>query len=201
VEADLAPERSSTGSDRAIFAWAALLVLVAGAGCFPAEAGDSAEPVDGPSDRSASAGTSSDLATVDRVVDGDTLVADFGGNAERIRLIGIDAPESVASDQPVHCFGAEASAALAQLLPEGTTIRVERDVEARDRYDRLLLYVYRADDDLFVNRWLVANGFAEARSYRPNTAHQADLGRVRDDARAAGTGLWGVCDGPEQPLP
>ncbi|HEY8547400.1 MAG TPA: thermonuclease family protein, partial [Acidimicrobiales bacterium] len=83
-------------------------------------------------------------AVVVHVVDGDTLVVRFrGGGEARLRLIGIDTPESVATDRPNECFGQEASAALAALLPAGTPVRVERDVEPRDRYDRLLGYVYR----------------------------------------------------------
>ena len=172
------------------------MALLAGVGCLPIGSAEPADPIaeQAPLD-------SPDTAVVDRVVDGDTLVVTFAHGSERVRLVGIDAPESVAPNQPVHCYGAEASHALADLLPEGTVIRVERDVEARDRYDRLLLYVYRADDGLFVNEWLVAEGFAESRSYEPNTTHQRAFDRSRDEARANGIGLWGRCDGPEQPLP
>lgn len=200
---DLVPERSSNASDRLLAGL--LLVLLAAIGlaangCREIDTSDPFDPDDlpGVSDDGPPA---VDRGVVDRVVDGDTIVVDFGTVTERVRLIGIDAPESVAPNQPVHCYGAEASEALHDLLPAGTDVRVERDVEARDRYDRLLLYVYRADDDLFVNHWLVVNGYAESHSYRPNTTHQADFDRARDAARASAIGLWGRCDGPEQPLP
>src|SRR3546814_6784817 len=75
---------------------------------------------------------------------------------------------------------------MAELLPAGTAVRLERDVEARDRYGRLLAYVIRADDELFVNLALVAEGFAESNQYRPNTARQAELDAAEDEARAQG---------------
>jgi micrococcal nuclease len=132
-------------------------------------------------------------ATVVQVVDGDTLVAWIGGDEENVRLIGIDTPESVARNRPVECYSAEASQRLAELLPPGTPVRLERDIEPRDRYDRLLAYVYRADDGLLVNRDQVVNGFAEASEYPPNTALSADFTAAQHQARAAATGLWGVC--------
>jgi micrococcal nuclease len=137
---------------------------------------------------------------VAQVVDGDTIDLDFGRRRERVRLLGVDAPESVHPTVPVQCFGAEASAALGELLPSGSVVRVERDVEARDRYDRLLLYVYRADDDLFVNRWLLDNGLADTAFYDPNTTRATELTKARGGARAGRIGLWGRCDGPDQPL-
>jgi micrococcal nuclease len=132
-------------------------------------------------------------ATVVRVVDGDTLVARVGGAEERVRLIGIDSPESVAENQPVECYGPESSDHLGRLLPAGTAVRLERDVEPRDRYDRLLAYVYRVDDNLFVNEDQVAKGFAEAKEYPPNITLAADLAAAQDAARASGAGLWGAC--------
>lgn len=137
--------------------------------------------------------TEAGTATVVRVVDGDTLVVDLDGSQERVRLIGIDTPESVAEDRPVECYGVEASERLKELLPAGTTIRLERDVEPRDRYDRLLAYVYRADDNLLINREQVLDGFAEAKEYPPNTALSSDLAAAQRTARAAGAGLWSAC--------
>ena len=139
-------------------------------------------------------------ATVERVIDGDTVELVIDGQPERVRLIGIDAPESVSPKVPEQCFGAEASKALAGLLPAGTTVRIERDVEARDRYHRLLLYLYRPDDELFVNQWLVEAGFADAVAYEPNTSLQDRFEAARRQAEVSGIGLWGQCDGPDQPL-
>ena len=122
------------------------------------------------------------------------------GVEERVRLIGIDTPESVAEDRPVECFGPEAKDRLAELLPVGTEVRLERDVEARDRYGRLLAYVFRAGDDLHVNRALVAEGFAEARRFEPNVARQAELDAAEAEARAEGRGLWPACGSTDVPL-
>jgi micrococcal nuclease len=133
-------------------------------------------------------------------VDGDTVDVDIAGAEERVRLIGIDTPESVADDRPVECFGPEAKDRLAQLLPVGTEVRLERDVEARDRYDRLLAYVFRTSDDLLINLALVQEGFAEARRFEPNIARQAELDRAEDDAKAAGRGLWPACGSTDVPI-
>ncbi len=132
-------------------------------------------------------------ATVVRVVDGDTLVVDIGGTRLPVRLIGIDTPETVAPGRPVECYGAEASQHLKQLTPAGTQLRLVRDVEARDVYDRLLAYVYRAGDGLFVNLAQVEGGYAEAKDYPPNTAHRIEFHQVEAVARAGGAGLWGAC--------
>ena len=114
---------------------------------------------------------------------------------ESVRLIGIDTPETVKPDTPVQCFGPEASAHLHELLPDGTRVRVARDAEARDHFGRLLLYVWRADDDRFVNLDLVTGGFARPLSIAPNTAHAAEFAAAADEARRAGRGLWGACPG------
>ena len=140
------------------------------------------------------------LAIVEHVVDGDTVDIVIGGQTERVRLIGVDAPESVSRETPDQCFGAEASDALRTLLPEGTEVRLTRDVEARDRFGRLLAYVHRADDDLFVNQWLLDGGFADAVFFGPNTTYRPTFTAARDAARRASAGLWAACTGPDQPL-
>jgi len=132
-------------------------------------------------------------ATVVRVVDGDTVDVRLGRRAETARLLGIDTPETVDRSQPVGCFGPEASARTKELLPAGTPVRLARDVEARDRYGRLLVYVVRVRDDLFVNRSLLADGFARPLSIAPNDAHRGELARAAAEARAAARGLWGAC--------
>jgi micrococcal nuclease len=141
-----------------------------------------------------------DEAEVIRVIDGDTVDLRLDGSEERVRLIGIDTPESVSRTTPDQCWGAEASQALGHLLPTGTVVRVERDTEARDRYGRLLLYVHRSSDDLFVNQWMVQEGFAEVASYPPNDTFERHFAAVRNEARRQNLGLWAHCDGPDQPL-
>ena len=139
-------------------------------------------------------------AVVERVVDGDTLVARIGNRSETVRLIGVDTPESVAPTRPVQCFGKEASHFLTAALPAGTEITLVRDVEARDVYDRLLGYVVRSRDGLFINLELVAAGYAAVLSYPPNDHFADALGRAQAEAIAAGRGLWSVCGGPDVPL-
>lgn len=132
-------------------------------------------------------------AVVTGVVDGDTVELRIGGRTEVARLLGIDTPETVKPGAPVDCFGPEASARTGELLPEGTEVRVTRDEEVRDRFDRLLVYLVRAEDGLFVNRSLVEDGFARTLVIAPNDAHRAELAAVERAARADGRGLWGAC--------
>jgi micrococcal nuclease len=134
-----------------------------------------------------------DVGVVTRVVDGDTLHVRLAGRDEPVRLIGIDTPESVKPGSPVECFGKEAARRLRALLPEGTEVRLERDVEARDRYGRLLAYVFRRRDDLFVNQALAADGFAEVATFPPNVAYVDRFVSAVADARGAGRGLWSAC--------
>ena len=159
----------------------------------------------GPSPTSTAGAFGPGAGTVEFVVDGDTVDLIIEGEEERVRLIGIDTPESVSRDTPVQCYGAEASAALKGLLPVGSTVRIERDAEIRDRFGRILLYLYRDDQaspdgELFVNEWLVANGFADTLFFEPNTTYRSTFTSLRNSARDAGLGLWGACDGPDQPL-
>jgi micrococcal nuclease len=134
-------------------------------------------------------------ATVERVIDGDTIVVRLAGADEHVRLIGIDTPETKKPGTPVECYGPEASARLNELLPSGTVVRLERDRETRDRYGRLLAYVYRDRDGLFVQLAMLRDGFAGPLAIAPNTAHRAELDGAAATARAAGVGLWGACGG------
>ena len=163
---------------------AALLAAVALGGCTP----------------SRRAASSDGTATVVSVTDGDTIDVDFGGHVEPVRLLGIDTPETHHPTKPVQCYGAEASARTADLLPVGSRVKLVRDVEARDRYDRLLAYVYRAEDDLFVNLSLVTDGYADTLAIAPNDAHTVELSAARNEARVAGAGLWSTCGGPGVPV-
>lgn len=151
------------------------------------------DPTGAPSTEPTAAPTLADdgrPATVVRVVDGDTIEVDGG---ERVRLIGIDTPETKDPRRPVGCFGAEASARTAALLAAGTPVRLVGDVEPTDRYGRTLAYVVRAEDDLFVNLALVAEGFALVATYPPNVAHVDELVAAQSRARGAGLGLWSAC--------
>jgi micrococcal nuclease len=139
-------------------------------------------------------------ASVVRVVDGDTLDVDIDGSTVRVRLLGIDTPETVDQNRPVQCYGHEASAYLTQLLPKGSAVRLERDTEARDRYGRLLVYLYRVDDGLFVNAALLEGGFATTLSIAPNTLRAHDFELLRLASQRAKGGLWGACPAFGSPL-
>lgn len=176
-----------------------LLLLLLVTGCVGATIDLAPSP--GPSS-GASAGSPSPHAsvvpdglptTVTRIVDGDTLyVADLEG---RLRLIGIDTPETVHPDRGVECFGEEASAHLADLVPPGTPVLVEFDVERTDRYDRPLGYLWRASDGSHVNLAMVEDGYAQAYTVPPNVRYSDRFVAAQRRARRAGRGLWSACAG------
>ena len=134
-------------------------------------------------------------AEVVEVIDGDTVILSFDGREESVRLIGVDTPETRHPDRPVECFGPEATGFAEALLPLGTQVRVERDLEHRDDYGRLLGYVYRLSDDVFVNYELVRQGFAVPLSIEPNTTHATLFVDAARAAEAVGAGLWTECAG------
>ena len=138
-------------------------------------------------------GSPADTRTVLRVVDGDTLIVE---PKERVRLIGVDAPESVAPARPVECMAREASRFLSELLPTGTAVRLEYDVERLDRYGRTLAYVLVNSTGLFVNAELVRRGFAQPLTIPPNVAHADQFTDLALEARRADRGLWGSCPVP-----
>jgi micrococcal nuclease len=133
---------------------------------------------------------SADSAPVTRVVDGDTVEVRLDGRAEKVRLIGVDTPESVKPGTPVECFAKAASEETRHLV-DGRRVTLRFDAERRDRYGRLLAYVYR--DGLFVNAALVERGYARTLTIPPNVAHAALFARLARDARGAGRGLWSAC--------
>ncbi len=128
--------------------------------------------------------------TVERLVDGDTLVV-AGGHP--VRLIGIDTPETKDPRLGVECYGPEASAALEALLPPGIGVRLVGDVEPADVYQRTLAYAYRLPDGLFVNAEMVRQGYAHTLTIPPNVAHSDELVALAAEARDQGRGLWAAC--------
>lgn len=121
-----------------------------------------------------------------RVVDGDTMVIE---NEERVRYIGIDTPETVHPRIGVEPFGPEASA-VNKALVEGRRVYLVSDISNRDKYGRLLRYVY-TEDGLFVNLALVACGLATVTTYPPDVAHVDEYVTAQEEAREAGRGMWG----------
>jgi len=129
-----------------------------------------------------------DRCPVARIVDGDTIIVYLNGVKERIRYIGMDTPETKHPRKPVQYCGREASEENRRLV-EGKTVTLVYDVEKRDRYGRLLAYVYV--DGIFVNAELVKRGYAMAYTYPPNVAHSNEFAEYQRQARMKGLGLWG----------
>ena len=169
--------------------------MLAAASCAACTSGASTAPGLSPPSLPPAPVTLPANATLIRVVDGDTIDATVRGNDERIRLIGIDTPETKKPNTPIQCYGPEASAYTTSLLPVGTALYVERDLVARDDYGRLLAYVYRADDALFVNFEIIRNGYARLLTIPPNVAHEDDFEEGNKLARTADLGLWKGCAG------
>lgn len=129
-------------------------------------------------------------ALVTRVVDGDTFEARLRGDVVDIRLIGIDAPESVHPAEPVECFGREASAFTERRLTREAVV-LEFDVERLDPFGRTLAYAWTGER-LF-NEDIVRKGYATVATYPPNVAHVERLVEAERKARRDGLGLWGEC--------
>lgn len=144
-----------------------------------------------------SPGTVEPNATVEYVIDGDTIDAIIDGTEERIRLIGIDTPETKKPNTPIECYGPEATTFTEQLLPVGTPIRIERDTVGRDHYGRLLGYIYRANDGVFVNYEVIRQGFGTPLSIGPNTTFEELFVDAASAAEADDVGIWAACSGTE----
>lgn len=126
--------------------------------------------------------------TVDRVIDGDTIVLNTG---EIVRYIGIDTPELKHPQVGKQCYGEEAKLANEALL-KGYQVRLGVDISETDRYGRLLRYLYR-DDGVFINDALVRSGFAFAYPYPPDVREQPLLAESQTEARHKGLGVWSNC--------
>jgi len=129
---------------------------------------------------------------VTQFADGDTIVVDMNGKEERIRLIGVDTPETQDPRKPVQCFGYAASEFTKQLI--GTsTVRLEADALSsnRDRYNRLLRYVYLPDSRL-VNAEIIKQGYGFAYTSFPFTKLD-EFKNYETEARNGNKGLWGSC--------
>ena len=127
-------------------------------------------------------------AKVQRVVDGDTFVASVRGRRERVRIIGVDTPESVDPNRPDEPFGEEASNFAKHYL-NGRTVRMAGDVEPRDRYGRMLAYVW-LEDGTFWNALLAAEGYAQQLTIPPNVTYADLFRRLVGEARREDRGLW-----------
>jgi micrococcal nuclease len=135
-------------------------------------------------------GDSQTYYKVTKVVDGDTLHIMINGIDEKVRLIGINTPETVDPRRPVQCFGKEASARMKDLA-QGKLVRVQTDDSqgARDSYGRLLAYVYLEDGQM-LNRKMVAEGYAYEYTYLTPYMYQKEFKGLQNLARTSKYGLW-----------
>ncbi len=176
----------------------ALLAVALAAGC-----GSQEPPLEVPPALLRDVGPSAALrveATVAWVVDGDTFDAQVGSDRMRVRLLGIDTPETVKPGSPVECFGPEASHRAKQLLPKGSRVWIETDVggDRRDMYGRLLAYITPAGARSTLNATLLREGLADLYVFHPQQPfyRAAAFKAIRDRARAQRRGMWGVCPHP-----
>lgn len=129
-----------------------------------------------------------DLTLVTRVIDGDTIEIQGG---EKVRYIGIDAPESVSPREPAECFAKNALAKNKSLV-EGKKVLLVKDTSERDRYGRLLRYVYVGNS--FVNKILIEEGYASAVTFPPDVSYSKTFKALENEAKTQNKGLWKECE-------
>lgn len=173
------------------------LLLVVLAACAPQDVPASPPPAAsaaaGPSPRATPKPAPGVEVTVEKVIDGDTVLArGLPKGTELVRLIGVNAPETGKGRTVRECFGLEAARWLSDQVPRGSRLRLSFDVGQRDRFGRLLAYAYRPDGT-FLNASLVANGYAQTMTIPPNVAHADELRALERAARTDGRGLWSAC--------
>lgn len=149
------------------------------------------------SDREADVESQEELFDVIKVVDGDTIAVRMNGKSETIRLIGIDTPETNDPRTGVQCFGKEATAKLKSVI--GTRVSIERDSGEgeRDKYDRLLAYIY-SEEGTMLNKYLIAQGYAYEYTYDDAYKYQKEFKSAQADAKAKKRGLWAPDACPEK---
>lgn len=151
-----------------------------------------ATPTPAPTVKTDTLGVEGQKVLVGRVVDGDTIEIAGG---QKVRYVGIDTPETVDPRRPVGCFGKEASAENKKLV-EGKEVILTKDVSETDKFGRLLRFVYLKLDDggtLFVNDYLVREGFARAKVYSPDVKFSRQFLQAENEAKLQGRGLWKAC--------
>jgi len=126
-----------------------------------------------------------DQYIVTQVIDGDTIEL---SNGEKVRYIGIDAPEFFDSPGKAEKYAEESYQANRKMV-ENRKVKLEFDTEKKDRYGRLLAYVF-TDEGIMVNEWLIANGYAKAVVYPPNVRYTDRFSRLEQEAREQKIGLW-----------
>lgn len=135
----------------------------------------------------ASSASAADVFIVTRIIDGDTIELNTG---DKVRYIGINTPESVDPRKEVQCFGKEAARKNEELVG-GQAVRLVKDVSDKDKYGRLLRYVYVGDT--FINLELVKQGYAQVDTVPPDVNYQDLFIQAEHEAKLNQSGLWGTC--------
>jgi micrococcal nuclease len=140
-------------------------------------------------------------ATVVSIINGGTIQVQIeSGPIVTVRLLGVDAPDTRSPGQTVQCFEAEATAKVAELLPIGSAVGLERDIQDSDQYGRIPAYVWPVDDEPMVNERLITEGYVRVRTESMNVRYDANFMRAEQHAQANGFGLWSTCaDGSGDP--
>lgn len=138
------------------------------------------------------------LYPVTRVVDGDTIVVNINGVDEKVRLIGIDTPESVHPDSTLNSELGKIASDFTTKLLSGKSVTLEMDVQERDKYGRILAYVYL--DGVMVNKTLLSAGMAQVATYPPNVKYVEDFKALEKIARDGNVGLWGDINIEDTPV-
>lgn len=128
-------------------------------------------------------------AKVTKVVDGDTIDVLIGDKKETVRFVLVDTPETKHPSKPIEPFGPEASEFTTDML-EGKEVKLEKDVSERDKYGRLLMYVWL--DDKMVNELLLEKGLARVAIYQPDVKYVDKFREIQKKAQQAGTGIWSI---------
>ena len=131
-----------------------------------------------------------------RVVDGDTLIIEMEDKEERVRLIGVDTPESVHPDASKNVETGKIASDFTKSRLEGEYIELEFDVQERDRYGRILAYVWH-DGEMY-NKVLLREGYAQVATFPPNVKYVEDFTQLEKEAREAKRGLWAEL--PDEPV-
>ncbi|MDF2964277.1 MAG: thermonuclease [Paenibacillus sp.] len=137
--------------------------------------------------KSAAVNSGKESVTVERVVDGDTFEVKLNGKNEKVRLIGVDTPETKKTNTPVMFYGKEAAAYTKKRL-EKKKVDLEWDVDRKDQYDRLLAYVWIGDE--LYNRTLISEGYARIATFPPNVKYVDLFKKDQEEARKKEKGLW-----------
>lgn len=131
---------------------------------------------------------STTTATVQHVVDGDTVYVLLNGQRTKVRLLNVSAPEIAHEQKPAECFGDEATEFLALKLPKGSKVELDFDIDRFDKYGRTLAGITYKDE--FINESLVAGGYATAMKVKPNVKHYEQLRAAQQSAQQAKLGLF-----------